>query len=96
MGAAGSDVALDSASIALMNSKLNRLPFLLQLSRTMKRTVIQNFVLGSLIILVGVALSAAGSLSPMLASILQVFGAMVVALNSARLIRQGETLDLEQ
>lgn len=94
MGAAGSDVAIESASIALMNSELNRLPFLFQLARTMKRTVIQNFILGSLIIGVGVALSAAGSLSPMLASLLQVGGALAVAMNSARLIRQGENLDL--
>ena len=32
MGAAGSDVAINSASIALMNNDLRRLPFLIRLS----------------------------------------------------------------
>ena len=33
MGAAGSDVAINSASVALMNNDLSRLPFLIRLSR---------------------------------------------------------------
>ncbi|MFT5127389.1 MAG: Cd2+/Zn2+-exporting ATPase [Rhodothermales bacterium] len=93
MGAAGSDVALESATVALMNNDMNRLPFLVRLARRMKATVAQNFIVGTTIILGGVALSAAGALSPMLAGALQVAGALIVAMNSARLIRQGEDLD---
>ena len=33
MGAAGSEVAIQSATIALMNNDLRRLPFLVRLSR---------------------------------------------------------------
>ncbi len=93
MGAAGSDVALESATVALMNSELNRLPFLLKLSRRMRWTVIQNFLVGSVIIVGGITCAAAGLLSPVLAAIFQVAGAMVVAFNSARLVRQGEDID---
>ncbi|MEM9020188.1 MAG: cation-translocating P-type ATPase, partial [Planctomycetota bacterium] len=39
MGAAGSDVAINAASIALMNSQLNRLPFLIRLSRATSRVI---------------------------------------------------------
>ena len=39
MGAAGSDVAINSASIALMNNDLSRLPFLVRLSRATAMTI---------------------------------------------------------
>ena len=93
MGAVGSDVALESAQVALMNNDLNRIPFLLQLARKMKVTVLQNFFAGSMIIAGGVTLSAMGKLSPLLAAVFQVTGALGVTMNSARLIRQGEDLE---
>jgi Cd2+/Zn2+-exporting ATPase len=93
MGAAGSDVSLESATIALMNNELNRLPFLVTLSRTMKRTILQNFILGAVFIIGGITLGALGKLEPEIAAILQVIGAVAVVMNSARLIRQGEEVD---
>ena len=45
MGAAGSDVAINSATIALMSSDLSRLPFLIKLSRRAMRLVYQNLFL---------------------------------------------------
>jgi len=93
MGAAGSDVAIESATIALMNNELNRLPFLLRLARRLRSVVMQNFGIGGILIIGGVALSALGMLSPIVAAIIQVVGAMGVAMNSARLIRQGEELE---
>lgn len=95
MGAAGSDVAVESATIALMNNELNRLPFLLRLARGMKRTVIQNFIVGAILIAGGVVLGATGRLAPVLAAGIQVLGALSVSMNSARLIRQGEELEVE-
>ncbi|MCM8538114.1 MAG: cadmium-translocating P-type ATPase [Lentisphaeraceae bacterium] len=92
MGAAGSDVAVESSTIALMNNELNRLPFLVSLSRKMRMTVIQNFLLGGLFIIGGISLGALGNLSPVIAAVLQVIGALGVVLNSARLIRQGEEI----
>ena len=93
MGAAGSDVAVESSTIALMNNELNRLPFLVKLSRKMRLTVLQNFILGGVFILGGISLGAMGSLSPMIAAILQVIGAVAVVMNSARLIRHGEDIE---
>ncbi|WP_461533050.1 heavy metal translocating P-type ATPase [Sinomicrobium sp.] len=42
MGAAGSDVALETADIALMNDKLEKLPFVIALSRKSKKIIRQN------------------------------------------------------
>src|SRR5207244_1775720 len=46
MGAAGSDVAIKSASIALMNNDLRRLPFLIRLSRATTNVIWQNLIFG--------------------------------------------------
>jgi Cd2+/Zn2+-exporting ATPase len=94
MGAAGSDIAINSATIALMNNDLNRLPFLLRLARGLRLTIFQNFIIGGVIIVGGFTFSALGQLSPVLAAVLQVCGAAIVALNSARLIRMGEELQI--
>ena len=42
MGAAGTDVALETADIVLMGDDLTKLPYLLELSRVSKRVVLQN------------------------------------------------------
>lgn len=42
MGAAGSDVALETADVALMGDELSRLPFVIGLSRQATRTIKQN------------------------------------------------------
>ncbi len=42
MGAAGSDVALETADVALMGDRLDRLPFVIALSRQSRRIIRQN------------------------------------------------------
>jgi len=96
MGAAGSDVAIESATIALMNNELDRLPFLLRLARRLRAVIMQNFSVGGLLIVGGVTLSAMAILSPIIAAVIQVAGALCVAMNSARLIRQGEELETKK
>src|SRR5205814_10733502 len=46
MGAAGSEVALHSATIALMNNDLRRLPFLVKLSRHTGAAISEDFSFG--------------------------------------------------
>ncbi len=92
MGAAGIDVAIESATIALLNNELNRIPFLLRLAKKMKLTIIQNFLIGGIIIIGGTSLSAMGYLSPIVAALSQLVGAILVAMNSAKLIKQGDEL----
>jgi Cd2+/Zn2+-exporting ATPase len=93
MGAAGSDVAIHSASVVLMNDRLNRIPFLIRLSRATTRVVRQNLLFGVSFILLLLGLSAAGWVTPVLAAALHTAGSIVVVFNSARLVREGEDLD---
>ncbi len=93
MGAAGSDVAVDSARIALMNNNLNRIPFLIELSRKTSAVIKQNLVVGAGFIIVFMALSAANYVAPVTAAVLHLVSGLVVVFNSARLVRCGEHIE---
>jgi len=90
MGAAGSDVAINSASIALLNNDLLRLPFLIRLSRATRRVIIQNLVFGVTFVVAIVTLGAFGFVTPVMAALLHTASSFVVVFNSARLVRFGE------
>src|SRR6266487_2234835 len=93
MGAAGSEVAIHSATIALMNNDLRRLPFLVKLSRQTRAVINQNFLFGVCFILGGWTAGAFGYLNPIIAALLHNAGSLVVVFNSARLVRIGEELE---
>ena len=92
MGAAGSDVAIHSASIALMNNNLNRLPFLIDLSKHTMRVIMQNLLIGGGFIIVFMALGAMG-LPALVTAVLHVVSSLIVVFNSARLVREGEQIE---
>jgi Cd2+/Zn2+-exporting ATPase len=93
MGAAGSEVAIHSATIALMNNDLLRLPFLIKLSRSTRTVINQNFLFGLLFIVGGLAAASSGYLNPIVAALLHNVGSLIVIFNSARLVRKGEELE---
>jgi Cd2+/Zn2+-exporting ATPase len=93
MGAAGSDVAISSASVALMNNRLDRVPFLQRLARSSGRVIIQGIGISLGFIVIFGTLAAAGYIDPILAAGLHALSSIVVVFNSARLVRQGEELD---
>jgi Cd2+/Zn2+-exporting ATPase len=95
MGAAGSDVAINSASIALMSNDLRRLPFLVRLSRKTRRVINQNLGFGVAFIILGDIAAAAAWLPAVYAAVLHFVGSLIVVFNSARLVRYGEELDHE-
>lgn len=92
MGAAGSEVAVHSATIALMNSDLKRLPFLIRLSRSTRNVINQNFLFGVFFIIGGLTLAAFGYVNAVVAAIMHNLGSLIVVFNSARLVRHGEEL----
>ena len=93
MGAAGSEVAIHSATIALMNNDLRRLPFLVKLSRSTRAVINQNFLFGAAFIIGGMTLAALGQVPPVLAAAMHTGGSLLVVFNSARLVRKGEELE---
>jgi Cd2+/Zn2+-exporting ATPase len=86
MGAAGTDVALETAGIALTRDEVARLPFLIRLSRRMLALIKVNIGLGLLFNTAAILGSSSGMLSPIAASLFHNAGAIFVVLSSASLI----------
>ncbi|MCQ2379268.1 MAG: cation-translocating P-type ATPase, partial [Victivallaceae bacterium] len=94
MGAIGSDIAVNSASIALMNNDLRRIPALLKLSKKSRFIVNENLVFGMVFVFGGMILSIAGIMTPVWAAILHAASTLVILFNSSRLVRTGEGVTL--
>jgi len=90
MGAAGNDVAIDSASIALMGDDLSRLPLLVGLSKKTRTLVYQNLIFGIAFVIGGMTLAGLGLLSAIMAAILHNLGSFLIIFNSARLVKYGD------
>lgn len=90
MGLSGSDIATNSAGVALMSDDLSRIPFLIDLARKSRRVISQNIIASIILALIGLSLAATGSLSVLVAALYQMLGNIFVIGNSFRLIRYGE------
>lgn len=86
MGAAGSAVALETAEVALMADRLDKLPFALSLSMKVNKIIRQNLwiSLGMVAILVPLTISGVASIGP--AVVAHEGSTLVVVLNALRLL----------
>ena len=96
MGAIGSDVAINSASVALMTNDLRRIAMLVYLSRKSQMIINQNLLFGMLFLFGGMIVSAVGLMTPVWAAVLHAASTLIIIFNSARLVRTGEELTLEE
>ena len=94
MGLSGSDIATNSAGVALMNDDLRHVPFLLELARKTRSVIAQNIGISLILALFGLVLAATGVMTgPVtiwLVPIYYILGYIFVLGNSARLVRFGE------
>ncbi len=87
MGAMGSDTAIQSADISLMNNSLMNLPFTVLLARKTKEIIYQNIIIAFLTSFLMIFLAACGVVTPILGAFLHNIGAFIVLFNSARIVR---------
>ncbi|WP_229106325.1 heavy metal translocating P-type ATPase [Paenibacillus sp. 1001270B_150601_E10] len=89
MGAAGSDVALETADLVLMNDDLNKIEGAITLGKRMKRVIKQNMLFASIVI-ISLILSNFISGIPLPLGVVGHEGSTIlVILNGLRLLRNG-------
>jgi len=86
MGGAGTDIALETADVALMGDDLSNLPFAVGLSRAARRVIIQNLTIALGVIASLAIASVTGLVGIGLAVIFHEGSTIVVVLNSLRLL----------
>ncbi len=87
MGAAGSDVALEAAHIALMREDWTLVPEAIHIARRTMRVVKTNIAFTAIYNLLGLSLAAFGILPPILAAASQSLPDLGILANSSRLLR---------
>jgi P-type E1-E2 ATPase len=86
MGAAGTDVAIETADVALMNDDLSRVADFMLMSRAVLRRIKLNIFFSMIYNVVGLGLGAVGLLTPVMAVIFQEAGCISVVLSSTLLL----------
>ncbi|MFP5021463.1 heavy metal translocating P-type ATPase [Pseudonocardia phyllosphaerae] len=87
MGVAGTDVAVETADVALAADDLGALLDLRDLGRCTITLIRQNYGMSIAVNAAGLLVSAAGAMSPVVAAILHNASSVAVVANSSRLIR---------
>lgn len=88
MGAAGSDIAVEAAHIALMRDDWSLVPEVLRIARRTLRVVEMNLGFTAVYNLIGITLATLGFLPPIFAAAAQSLPDLGILANSARLLRQ--------
>ncbi len=89
MGAAGTDVALETADIVLMGDRLEGIPYVLGLSRQTRKTLVQNLVFAVAVIGVLIAAVLGFNLALPLSVVGHEGSTVLVSLNGLRLLAYG-------
>ncbi|MGE5607584.1 MAG: heavy metal translocating P-type ATPase [Bacteroidota bacterium] len=87
MGVLGSDVAIETADIALMSDDINKIPQLIRLAKKVLRTVTQNIWISMGINFGAIILASAGLMGPVVGALVHNLGSVLVVLNSAAVLR---------
>jgi len=85
MGAAGTDIALETSDIALMHDDISKLPFLIDLSRKTLRIIKWNIVFGMIFNAIAVIAGGWGLFNPVMGAVVHNIGSVMVVLSSASL-----------
>jgi heavy metal translocating P-type ATPase len=87
MGLSGTDVAIETAGITLATNRLDRIPMMLKIGKSTMKIIKLNIFFAMIMNVIGVTLSVLGYISPIFASFVHEGSAVIVMLNTLRLLK---------
>ncbi|KGV91876.1 cadmium-translocating P-type ATPase [Burkholderia pseudomallei ABCPW 30] len=90
MGAMGTDTAIETADVALMDDDLRKIPAFVRLSRATHRVLVQNIAFALAVKAVFVGLTVAGMGTMWMAVFADAGASLIVVGNGLRLLRRGQ------
>ena len=94
MGAIGSDIAIEASDIALASDDIKNIPYLLYLSKKTMKTIKLNITFSLALNFLAIILAMTGILNPIVGALVHNLGSVFVILNSAKLLKTRNNLDL--
>ena len=94
MGAIGSDIAIEASDIALASDDIKNIPYLLYLSKKTMKTIKLNVTFSLALNFLAIILAITGILNPVVGALVHNLGSVFVILNSAKLLKTRNNLDL--
>ena len=95
MGAIGSDIAIEASDIALASDDIKNIPYLLYLSKKTMKTIKLNVTFSLALNFLAIILAMTGILNPVVGALVHNLGSVFVILNSAKLLKTRNNLDLQ-
>jgi|SRR3989338_1980578 len=90
MGAAGTDVAIETGDIVLMSDDLSKIPYILDLSRRAVNNMKQNIALSLIVIAFLVPMALIGKIGLVPGILINEMGGLLVIVNGLRLLKDGD------
>lgn len=87
MGGVGSDIAIDAASMVLINDDFKEFGHLLELAGQMMRTIKHNIIFSLVLNFIAIVLAVTGLLSPVVGALVHNAGSVAVIISSALLLK---------
>jgi Cd2+/Zn2+-exporting ATPase len=87
MGLSGTEIAIETAGAVLLSDDLSKLSQLLKIGKSTMSIIKQNIFFAIAVNIIGIALSSQGLVTPLAAAIIHESNALIVMINSLRLLR---------
>ncbi|WP_455542076.1 heavy metal translocating P-type ATPase [Intestinibacter sp.] len=94
MGAIGSDIAIEASDIALVSDDIKNIPYLIYLSKKTIKTIKLNVTFSLVLNFVAIILAMTGILNPVVGALVHNLGSVFVIINSAKLLKTKNNIDL--
>ena len=82
LGGVGSDITVESSSVCLLDDDIDKIPYLLKLSKIATKTIKFNIIVSLVINFIALILSTLGILNPILGALVHNIGSLIIIFNA--------------